>query len=351
MYILFGILVFGLLIVVHESGHFLVAKLCGVLVNEFSIGVGPLLFQRQGRETTFSLRLVPLMAYCALEGEGESDNPRAFTAAAPWKRFLILAAGSTANLLLGLLIVLLMYAPVNTYATTTITGFAQGCPAHGEEWLMEGDKILSINGKAVLLYNDIPTLLSLDQDEKVDIVVQRGEKRVRLDQVPLGLREYEEEGQKVLRYGLSFGVVEAGPLERLRYGFYYTVDFARMTFWGLEMLFSGSVGMKDLQGPVGVVGTMNSVGKSAGSVLGGLLNVLYLGAFISVNVGVMNLLPFPGLDGGQIVLLAINTLSEKMFRRKVPLRVQQYLNMAGLVLLLGLGIVVAFHDVFRLIQR
>jgi regulator of sigma E protease len=328
-----------------------VAKLCGVLVNEFSIGVGPLLFQRQGRETKFSLRLVPLMAYCALEGEGESDNPRAFTVAPPWKRFLILAAGSTANLLLGLLIVLMMYAPVKTYATTTITGFAQGCPAQGEEWLLEGDKILSINGKGILLYNDITTLLSLDQDEKVDMVVQRGEKRIRLDQVPLGLREYEEKGQKVLRYGLNFGIEEAGPLERLRYGFYYTVDFARMTFWGLEMLFNGTVGMKDLQGPVGVVGTMNSVGKSAGSVLGGLLNVLYLGAFISVNVGVMNLLPFPGLDGGQIVLLVINTLSEKLFRRKVPLRVQQYLNLAGLVLLLGLGIVVAFHDVFKLIQR
>lgn len=352
MYILIGILIFGLLIVIHESGHFLVAKLCGIKVNEFSIGVGPKLYQRQGEETLFSLRLIPLMAYCAMEGEeAGSTSPRSFAAAAPWKRILVLLAGSAANLLTGFLIVIIMYTGVSTYATTTITGFAPGFPCQGENMLMEGDKIVSINGKVILLYNDITTLLGLDTDGSVDIVVQRGDKRIRLDNLPLELREYEESGKKVKRYGLSFGVEEATPLVRLRNGVYNAVDFARMTWWGLEMLFGGKATMDDLQGPVGLVSTMNDVGKASPTVTDALLNLLYLGAFIAVNLGVMNLLPFPGLDGGQIVLLILNEIGMRLFGVRLPVRAQQIFNLTGLVLLLGLAIFVMFKDVFRLILR
>lgn len=353
MYIFFGILVFGLLLVIHEGGHFLAAKACGIQVNEFSIGIGPLICQYQGRETKYSLRPIPLMAYCALEGEGEEDrsNPRAFLSAAPWKRFLVLAAGPVFNFIAGLLVVVLMYAGVSVYATPTITGFAEGCPAQGETMLMEGDTILSINGRAILVYNEIPTLLSLDTDGKVDLTVRRNGERVTLTDVPLALREYEIDGKKSLRYGLDFALEQVGVLGRLRYGFFYTVDFGRMTLWGLELLFTGQAGVKDMQGPVGLVSTMNDVGKQAPNVLDGLLNVLYLGAFISVNLCLMNLLPFPGLDGGQIVLLVLNTLGQKLFGRSLPPRAVQVFNFTGLVLLLGLAVFVAFQDVFRLIQR
>lgn len=352
MFILFGILIIGLLLVVHESGHFLMAKLLGIQVNEFSIGIGPLLWQHQGRETRFSLRPIPVMAYCALEGEEDGGgNPRAFASAALWKRFLVLAAGPLFNFLLGLLVVLMMYSGVSVYATTTLTEFADGCPFHGEDMLMEGDKILSVNGRSVLVYNEIPTLLGLDQDGSVDLVIQRGGERLERRGLPIALREYETDGKKALRYGMSFAVEQVGLPGRLRYGFLYTVDFARMTLWGLEMLFTGQVGVKDMQGPVGLVSTMNDVGKTAPDVWEGLLNVLYLGAFISVNLALMNLLPFPGLDGGQIVILVVNTLGKRLFGRTLPPRAVQYFNLAGLALVLLLAVFVAFHDVTRLITR
>lgn len=351
MFIIFGILVFGLLLVIHEGGHFLAAKACGIGVNEYSIGIGPLLWQRQWGETKISLRPIPLMAYCALEGEtGEGDNnPRSFQAAAPWKRFLVMAAGPVFNFIAGLLVVVLLYAGVSVYATPVISGFAEGFPGQGETMLLEGDRILSINGRAVLVYNEIPTLLSLDQDGMADLTVRRNGERIALTGVPLALREYEVEGQKVLRYGIDFALERVGPLGRLRYGFLYTLDFGRMTLWGLEMLFNGQAGVKDMQGPVGLVSTMNDVGKKASNAMDGLLNVLYLGAFISVNLGLMNLLPFPGLDGGQIVLLVINTLGERLLGRTLPPRAVQVFNYTGLFLLLGLAAFVAFQDVFRLI--
>ena len=353
MYILFGILVLGILFVVHEGGHFLAAKLFDIQVNEFSIGIGPLIWQHQGAETKFSLRPIPVMAYCAMEGEGNLDsaNPRAFPSAAPWKRFVVMAAGPCFNFLAGLLVVLLLYSGVSVYATPTITGFAEGCPAHGETMLLEGDTILAINGKSILVYNEIPTLLNLDKDGTVDLVVRREGERVTLHDVPLALREYESDGKKSLRYGLDFALEEVGLPGRLRYGFFYTVDFGRMTLWGLQMLFNGQVGVKDMQGPVGLVSTMNDVGKEAPSLLDGLLNVVYLGAFISVNLGMMNLMPFPGLDGGQIVLLVFNTLAKKLLGRSLPEKAVQAFTLTGLALLLGLAVFVAYQDIFRLIQR
>ena len=350
MYVLLSIFIFGFLVIIHESGHFLVAKLSGIQVNEFSIGAGPLLWRHQSGETQFSLRLLPLMAYCAMEGEAEDTNPRSFAAAAPWKRFLVLVAGSAANLLAGLLVVVLMYSGVSSFATTTITGFAPGFPSQGERMLMEGDQVLAINGRTILVYNEIPTLLSLDTDGAVDLEVLRAGKRVKLDAVPLSLREYEENGQKALRYGISFGIEQVNVLGRLRYGALYTLDFARMTLWGLEMLVTGQVGVQELRGPVGMVSTMSDVGKSSPTVMDAVLNLLYLGAFIAVNLGVMNLLPLPGLDGGQILLLVLNELSQKLFGVRMSGKVQQGFNSVGLLLLLALVVFVAFQDIVRLVQ-
>lgn len=349
LYVLLSILIFGFLIIIHESGHFFAAKLSGIRVNEFSIGAGPLLWQHQSGETQFSLRLLPLIAYCALESEEGDHSPRSFAAAPPWKRFLVLSAGSAANLLTGLLVVVLMYAGVRSFATTTIVGFAPGFPSQGETMLMEGDRIRSINGKAVLLNSEISLLLGMDSDEKADIEVERDGKRVRLEAVPLALREYEENGQRAVRYGISFGVEQVGPLGRLRCGALYTLDFARMTFWGLEMLFRGQAGIQDLRGPVGMVSTMSDVGRASPTVLDAVLNLLYLGAFLAVNLGVMNLMPLPGLDGGQILLLVLNELSQRLFGVRMPQRVQQSFNGIGLLLLLALVVFVAFQDIARLV--
>jgi regulator of sigma E protease len=349
LYIILAIVLFGLLIAIHEFGHFSVAKLCGIQVNEFSIGMGPLLLHKQGKETMYSLRLFPIGGYCAMEGEDEeSDNPRAFGNAVGWKKFLVLIAGSLYNFLTGLVILLCLYSGISTFATTTITGFMDGFPCQGETMLMEGDEILSIDGKAVLLSSDISTILSLEDRETVDIVVRRNGEKVKITDLPLVPREYQVDGETVVRYGLYFGVEEANLFARLRNGFYSSVNFVRMVWWSLEMLLNGSAGVGDLSGPVGIVNTMSQVGAASASVMDAILNLLYFAAFIAINLSVMNLLPIPALDGGRVFFLLLNGLLTLLFKRQIPAKYEQYVHMAGMVLLLGLMLVVALHDVYKI---
>ena len=151
LYILFAILFFGFLIAIHEFGHFLTAKLCRVRVNEFSIGMGPLLLKKQGKETLYSLRLLPIGGFCAMEGEDEAtDDPRSFAKAPAWRRFLILVAGSGMNFLAGMVILLLLLSPAQAATTAVIDSFEEGCPAAEQGYLQPGDEILRINGHGLL---------------------------------------------------------------------------------------------------------------------------------------------------------------------------------------------------------
>lgn len=351
IYIILCILLFGILIAVHEFGHFIVAKASGVKVNEFSIGMGPLLWHREGGETQYSLRLLPIGGYCAMEGEDEnSSDPRAFGNAPAWKRFCILVAGAGFNFLTGLMIVLALYAGVDRFATTTLAGFMDGFPLQGEEYLMSGDEIVAINGKRILLNGDISTILTLENAEKVDVTIRRdGEKRVLRD-LPLVLREYQQEdGQTVLRYGLLFTVKDTSPLDRLRIGWYATVDFVRQVFWSLEMLIRGTAGLKDLSGPVGIVNTMSEVGQASPNLTAAIQNILYFGAFVAVNLAVMNLLPLPALDGGRIFFLLLNAVAAMLFHRRIPEKFEGAVHLAGLVLLLVLMGVVAVNDIYKIV--
>ncbi len=350
IYILVCILLFGFLIAIHEFGHFIVAKSCGVKVNEFSIGMGPLLWHKQGEETQYSLRLLPVGGYCAMEGEDEnSSDPRAFGNAAVWKRLLILVAGAAFNFLTGLMIVLILYAGVEQYATTTLSGFMDGFPLQGEEYLMAGDEILAINGRRVLLNGDISTILMLENSETVDVTVRRsGEKRV-IEDLPLILREFQVDGETVQRYGLYFTVEQTTPLDRLRIGLYATAGFVRQVFWSFEMLISGTAGLKDLSGPVGIVNTMTEVGQSSPNLVAAAQNILYFGAFVAVNLAVMNLLPLPALDGGRIFFLLLNAVAMALFRRRIPEKFEGAVHLAGLVLLLLLMGVVAVNDIYKIV--
>ena len=350
IYVILCILLFGVLIAIHEFGHFIVAKACGVKVNEFSIGMGPLLWHRDGKETQYSLRLLPVGGYCAMEGEDEnSTDPRAFGNAPGWKRFCILVAGAAFNFLTGLVIVLALYAGVTQFATNRLSGFMEGFPLQGEAYLMEGDEILAINGRRVLLNGDISTILMLENAETVDVTIRRdGEKKVLRD-LPLILREYEQDGQKVMRYGLYFAVEPTTALDRLRIGCYATLNFARQVFWSIEMLFKGTAGLRDLSGPVGIVNTMSEVGRSSPNVTAAAQNILYFGAFIAVNLAVMNLLPLPALDGGRIFFLLLNALAGLLIRRRIPEKFEGAVHLAGLVLLLLLMGVVAVNDIYKIV--
>ena len=350
VYILICILLFGFLIAIHEFGHFIVAKACGVRVNEFSVGMGPLLWHKEGEETKYSLRLLPIGGYCAMEGEDEqSEDPRAFGNAAAWKRFLILVAGAAFNFITGLVIVLCLYTGVERYVTPVIVGFAEGFPLQGEEALMEGDEIVAINGRRLLLNSDFTTILALANSDYVDVTVRRDGETLVQKNLNLIPREYTENGETTRRYGINFAMADAGALTRVKLGFYATIDFARQVFWSLEMLIQGTAGLKDLSGPVGIVNTMTEVGQSSPNLLAAAENILYFGAFVAVNLAVMNLLPLPALDGGRIFFLLLNALAMAVFRRSIPQKLEGAVHLAGLVLLLLLMGVVAVNDIYKIV--
>lgn len=350
IYIIIAIVIFGLLIAIHELGHFLVAKACGVKVLEFSIGMGPQLWHKEGEETKYSLRLFPIGGFCAMEGEdGESDDPRAFGNTAGWKKFLVLIAGSASNFIAGMLLILCLFAASTGYVSTTLSGFVDGFPCQGETMLQAGDEIVSIDGSAVLLYSDISTLLNRGNGKTHDIVVRRNGEKITLNDLPLTPREYQVEGKKVTMYGLYFQSKEATFGSKLRLGLANSVDFVRMIWWSLEDLFTGAVGFSALSGPIGIVDAMGQMAESADGVRQAVDNLLYFAAFLAINLAFMNLLPLPALDGGRVFFLILNGLAVLLFRRRIPAKYEGYVHFGGLVLLLGLMVVVAVQDVYRII--
>ena len=352
VYILAAILVFGVLIAVHELGHFMAAKACGVRVNEFSIGMGPALWKKQKGETQYSLRLFPVGGFCAMEGEEEdSDDPAALNNQGFWAKLLIFAAGAAMNFLAGLLIILALYAGAQAFYEPVVVGFADGCPLESAEGLQTGDRILRIDGERVYVYSDISLLLGLNKTGVFDLVVERSGEKVTLRQLPMEPRTYtDQNGKPYTCYGLYFGAEEATLGRKLSYTWNNAVDFVRLVRLSLKMLVTGEAGLRDLSGPVGIVSTMTEVGEQSGSTRAAVENIAYLAALIAVNLAVMNLLPIPALDGGHIFFLILDTLAIRLFRRKIPDRYENALNSACFALLMGFMLLVTFHDVFKLFQ-
>ena len=352
MYIILAILLFGILIAAHEWGHFIAARLCGVTVHEFSIGMGPLIWKKDGKKgTKFSLRALPIGGFCSLEGEeAESDDPHSLSNQGFWKKVLVFAAGAVMNLLVGMLIILLL----NFQATGFYVPAAAGCAPEFETVnggaLLEGDIFYSINGSRVYTPSDIDLLIMVANGQPIDLVVLRDGERVRFDNLAVGTFS-DSDGNPYQGYGFYRTAIvrEATLGTRLQYTWYNTVDFVRTVWFSLQMLVNGSAGVSDLNGPVGIVSTINDVGNQSASVADALMNIVYFGAFISVNLSVMNLLPIPALDGGHILFLVVSTVSEKLFRRKIPMKYEAAINMVFLALLMGLMLFVTFNDVMRLV--
>ena len=350
MYIIIAILAFGVLIATHEFGHFIAAKSCGIKVNEFSVGMGPAIFKKQKGETLYALRLLPIGGYCAMEGEDEeTDDPRSFMSQPVWKRLIVLVAGSAMNFLTGLLIVVLIFSGYAGFVGNEITELADGFPLQGEDGLMVGDKIVSINGEKVYYAEDFSMFMSRAGGQNVDITVLRGGKKVVLNDLPLKLREYEISGQTVLRYGISFNIIKGTFGTRMSYSLYTAGNFVRNVRMGLVDLFTGRAGLKDMSGPVGIVSVINDVADQADNTHDALINVAYICAFIAVNLAVMNMLPIPALDGGRVLFLLVTAVIELITKKQVDPKYESFINAAGLVLLLGLMVIVMFNDIRRLI--
>ena len=347
VYVLVAILIFGILIAIHEFGHFMAAKACGVRVEEFAIGMGPVLWKRKKGETQYSLRAVPVGGFCAMTGEDEaSEDPRAFTSQPAWKRIIILAAGAFMNFVLGLVIIALLYASASAFRAPILSGFMEGCPYEGEEALQVGDRFYKIDGHRIYQYYDVSDFLARG-DGTFDLVMIRDGKKVQFKDFKLEPLEYE--GQEKKMYGFYFGYEEATLGVKLRYTWDTAMEFGRMVWMGLEQLVSGQVGMKDLSGPVGIVDMMAETGEQAASTVDALYNIFYLGAFVAVNLAIMNLLPIPALDGGRIFLLLVTWIIEHITRKKLDPKYEGYIHAGGMVLLLGLMAFVMINDVVRIV--
>ena len=288
MYIIIAIIAFGLLIAVHEFGHFSAAKLLGIKVNEFSIGMGPAILKRQRGETFYALRCLPIGGYCAMEGEDEeTDDPRAFTRQPGWKRLIVLCAGSFMNFILGFLLVLVVYVQAAGFYSPVIDSFAEGCPYEGG-----------------------------------------------------------------MSYGLVFAVEPATFGSVLKNTWYSTMDCVRIVWLSLSDLVAGAVGLDQLTGVVGIVDMINDVGTETAAEQGfgaAMTEIAYLAGFIAVNLAVMNMLPIPGLDGGRVLFLLLNGAAMLVARRRIPARYEGYVHAAGLVLMLALMAVVMYNDIARIV--
>ena len=346
MSVFLGIVMFSILIFVHELGHFIAAKASGVQVNEFSMFMGPAIFKKQGKETLYTIRCIPIGGYCAMEGEDEdTDNPRSFQKAAWWKRLIILVSGAGMNFLLGILLFFIIALPMSQMRTTTLV---KPCDVVASEFTFQpGDEIVEVNGETVYVYEDIQFLLNLTDRESHDFVVERNGERIEIK----GIKPHHcknEQGKDVNHIGLYMESIEPDLFDKMGYAWNMTIDNVRNVRLSLVMLFTGEASFQDMMGPVGIVDTMTDVATSSSTWVDGLMYILYFGAFIAVNLGVMNLLPIPALDGGRVVGLLLTTSIEAITRKKINPKYEGYIHGAGMILLLALMAVIMFKDVFMI---
>ena len=352
MSILFAILLFSILIFVHELGHFVAAKLSGVQVNEFSMFMGPAIWKKQVGETLYAIRTIPIGGYCAMEGEdGDSDSPRSFDRAAWWKRFLILVAGAAMNFIIGVMLMVIVYLPAQYVAAPVIESFTDFATINGENGLLVGDRILKVDGEPIYVQSDFSLILSLNPGEVHDLVVERNGKKVFLDDFRMEKHLItEDDGSQRMMFGMNFSLEELDLGGKLRYAWAQCLDTVRMVKLSLQMLVSGQAGLADMSGPVGIVQMMSETAAASETSFDAMLNLLYFGAFIAINLAVMNLLPIPALDGGRVVGLLITTAVEAVTRKKIDPKYEGYLHGIGMVLLLALMAIIMFKDIIFLFK-
>lgn len=352
MSILFAILIFSFLILIHELGHFVTAKLSGVQVNEFSMFMGPALWKKQKGETLYALRLIPIGGYCAMEGEdGDSDNPRSFGKAAWWKRLIILVAGAAMNFVAGVLLMVIVSLPIQRAVMPVIASFEPYATVNGAEGLQVGDRIWKVDGERIYTQSDFSLILSLNPGDTHDLVVERRGEKVAL---PGFLMEKhpvtDEDGNTRKAYGMNFTIADMGLGDKLHYAWMQSMDSVRLVRLSLKMLLTGQAGLSDMSGPVGIVQQMSTVADASPTRFAAVMNLLYFGGFIAINLAVMNLLPIPALDGGRVLCLLLTAAVEGITHKKINPKYEGYLHGTGMILLLAFMAVVMFKDIFVLFK-
>ncbi len=347
LYILIAIVIFGIIILIHEFGHFIVAKACDIKVNEFAIGMGPKIFSFGKGETKFSLRAIPMGGYVSMEGEDEdSQDPRAFNRKKVWQRLLVVLAGAAMNLLLGIVVLVVVTSFSDAIITTQIAKFATDDALSHTTGLEIGDEIVEVNGMKIFCDTDISYQFQTDEDLSFEMVVKRNGEKVTLPAVQFEATEYED-GTRSLHIDFIVVGEKVTPLTVIDYSAKKFVSVARMIWLSLGDLLSGKYGLNELSGPVGIVG---AIGDVVGSTQHGvpvadmLANLASFVVFITINVGIFNLLPVPALDGSRALFLVIEGIRRKPLKPEV----EGMIHMIGMLLLIGLMIVVTVSDIFKL---
>lgn len=336
--ILVAILLFGVVIFIHEFGHFICAKLSGVKVNEFAIGMGPALFKFKKGETLYALRLFPIGGYVSMEGEDEdSSDERSFGKAKVWKRMIIVVAGAIMNLLLGLVLVGLYLGISGNLAEPTVAKFDDNAKS-AQYGLQVGDRITDINGMRIFTTIDFDYALTSDEDGIYDIVVERNGEKVELNGVKFDL--VEENGQKKLHVDFYIRGLETNFGNIVSQSFKWTASIARLVWISLADLVRGNLSFSDMSGPIGIVSV---VADSASTMMQDITPVLFIMAFITINVGTMNLLPFPALDGARFLILIIEAIRRKPMKPKY----EGIIHGVGMIILLGFMLAISVSDVTK----
>lgn len=342
--LLYFILVLGVIVLIHESGHFLFAKLFNIYVYEFAIGMGPKLFSWKSKkgETVYSLRLIPIGGFCSMAGEDldndkELARDRKLFAKPIWQRFLVMFFGAGFNFIGALIILftigLIWGSPVSKPILGEVT---KDYPAY-KAGLQEGDYVRKINNHKIKSSDDILIYLQVeDKSKPIVFTVERNNKEYEFKVTPV---QEEVDGNKIYRIGVGINnEVEHGFIAAIKYSFTKTASLFRQMIITFKGLFTGGISVNQLSGPVGIY---NVVGEQRQA---GIENVLYLIALLSINVGFINLIPFPAFDGGRILFLLI----EKIKGSPVKAETENLIHTIGFILLMALMLYVTFNDILKL---
>lgn len=342
--IIVAILVFGFLIFIHEFGHFIFARIFKVTVNEFSIGMGPRLvwFDSKKTGTRYSLSMLPIGGYVAMAGEDEeSSDPNSFNKKPAWQRFIITLAGAAVNIVFGFLAMIILTSMINI-GNTTVVDFVDPAVSGYEitskdSGLLEGDEIISIDGKRVNIYDELSYEIMRRGNEPVDVTVIRDGKEITLYDVVFPT--VEQEGQVFGQMDFRVRALEKNFGRVISFSWHKSCLIVRMCWESIIDLISGRYTLAAVSGPVGI---SSAIGEAAAN---GFASLLYITVIISINLGFMNLLPIPALDGGRLIVLLVEMLT----RKKLPQKVEAAVNGIGLALLLLLSFVILIKDVIQIV--
>ncbi len=344
--IIIAVLLFGLIISIHEFGHFFTAKLSGIRVNEFAVGMGPKLFGFTRGETDYSLRLFPIGGYCAMEGEDEeSPDDKAFNNKPVWKRMIVIVAGAFMNIILGLVLMSVIVCQSNLLATNQIAAFTENSKLEAAGAKV-GDYIYSVDGYRIRTETDLSFGFGTADPDSCNIVLVRDGEKIELNNVKLD--SYESSGRTAVVIDFKIYGVQKTPLRIIKKSVDNTWSMMKMVILSLKGIVTGKYGLNDVSGPVGVAQAITEAASTGleTSVSDAIYNIMTIMALISINLGVFNLLPFPALDGGRFVFLLIEAVRKK----PVPRKYEAWVNTAGMAILLAFMVVVTCKDIIGIFK-